>query len=56
MSEIGAVVRTDAPGPAEARQVPDRDRGKRQQPRRPRTDEDERDVTAAEPRKLDVQA
>jgi hypothetical protein len=55
MSEIGAVARTDAPGPAEPRQVPDRDRGKRQ-PRRPRADQEEREVAAAEPRKLDMQA
>jgi hypothetical protein len=55
MSEIGAVARTDAPGPAEARQVPDRDRGKRQ-PRQPRTEQDEREVAAAEPRKLDMEA
>jgi hypothetical protein len=56
MSGIGAVVRTDARAPAKERKPSERDRDEARQPRRLTAPRDDRDVTEAEKRSLDVEA
>jgi hypothetical protein len=55
MSEVGAVVRTVAPGAAEARQVPEREQDRRRPPRQPKAKPKD-EMVEAEPRKLNLEA
>jgi hypothetical protein len=56
MSGIGAVTPAKTQLPVEGHQPPDRDGGKRAQPRHPRKPKSDADVVEVEPHKLDVEA
>jgi hypothetical protein len=56
MSGIGAVARADAQAPAKQRKTPERDRGEAGHEQRPPAKQDERNITEADKRRLDVEA
>jgi hypothetical protein len=56
MSGIGAVARADAHAPAKQRKTPERERGEAEHERRPPAKQDERNITEADKRRLDVEA
>jgi hypothetical protein len=56
MSGIGAIVRIDARAPAKERKPPERERDEARQPRPPPAPRDDRDITEAEKRSLNVEA